>query len=203
MREKVRSLQEQGNYTYQKDSPGLTRTDKEDTPGRSEPTCRISRTPPRLQNFWKTKDKRKKLRIQHYTKLWKPVKTSHDSRDSPQANSRRRRPMGKVFCRGNGHMRIYQRQQLRRSIAGHFQLYPGRLFQGSQVVSLKNVVSGPTISRTGKRVPHTSVANHRTMTLALEQVLGYFCAQKPDLGQEEPWSATQLPTRTTVYNWNK
>ena len=89
IREKVKSLQEQENYTYQEDSPGSTRTDKEDTLGRSGGTCRISRTPPRLQNFWKTKEKRKKLRQQHYTKLWKPVKTLHDSRDSPQENSRR------------------------------------------------------------------------------------------------------------------
>ena len=97
-------------------------------------------------------------------------------------------------------MRIYQRQQLRSSVAGHLQLYPGRLFQGSQVVSLKNVAAGPIMAWTSGSAPHSSIVSHLTTALALEQVLGYFHSQKPDLSQEEPWAAPQLSTRTTMDN---
>ena len=39
---------------------------------------------------------------------------------------------------------------------------------------------------------------HSATTLTVEQVIGNLRAQKPDLCQEQPWAAPQLPTRTTV-----
>ena len=131
-------------------------------------------------------------------------KTSHNNYNLPQAKIRWRSPVNTLSRLGRGHVRLDEWQQFCSSVTISLLMKYGRLFQQSQGLGPKTIISGPTPALNPKNA--TSTPSFELFDHEVDSKTGGWqppCGQQLDLGQKLPRVTPQLHTRTTMDFWNK
>ena len=107
--------------------------------------------------------------------------TPHNNCNLLRANRRWRRPVNTSSRLRRGHVRIDEWLQLCKSVTSSLLIMYGRLFQGSQGLGPKTIISGPTPALNPKNAPNKLSSSCLTTKPTQKQVIGNLCGQQPGL----------------------